>query len=127
MTTQRKNAIVMSTATLALLLAGCAAHEITSSPPGATIYIYKAAGMHPIYGEWSLDEKPAPEQMLYVMEESYPTVTPHTFKGNIFGRWYQVRKEGYFDSDIVFLEKPKGTLSHHFVLKKRPDPLGGEE
>ena len=109
------------TATILLLsLMGCGVHEITSSPPGATVHVYQAGGMHPVRGPWSVDNKPTPEQMVQLMEKSHPVVTPYTCKGGPFDRWYQVRKEGYLDSDIIFLEEAKGTLSHHFTLEKRP-------
>ena len=112
---------------LVLLLMGCSSHQITSSPPNATIYLYQAAGRHPVYGPWSVDNKPTPEQMRKAMESSHPIVTPHTFGGGPFDHWYQVRKEGYLNSDIVLLKESDGTLSHNFILEKRSDSSTAEK
>ena len=112
-----------------LFLMGCGidgAHEITSEPPGATIYSYQASGRKPWlpgFPHWYKTNKPTPEQMRYAHRSSRPILTPHTFTGGPFSHWYQVRKEGYVDSEIVFLESREstGTLSHHFVLEKLPN------
>jgi hypothetical protein len=118
----KKMTLTMIMMILVLLLIGCGAHQITSSPPGAAIYTYQASGMIPVvYTKWHRPGKPTPEQMNMATKSSRPIVTPHTFKGGPFDHWYQVRKEGYYDSDIVFLKESEGTLSHHFTLKKRPD------
>lgn len=119
-------ALTMIVMAFVLILAGCGSHEITSSPPGATIYTYQASGRNPIvpgFPHWHKGGKPTPDQMRKAMASSRPIVTPHTFGGGPFDHWYQVRKEGYLDSEIVFLESREsgGTLSHHFVLEKCPD------
>lgn len=64
------------------------------------------------------DYKPSRQQMRRVGFFKWK-VTPYTFGGGPFPTWYQVRKEGYADSDTVFLEgrELSGKLSHHFVLK----------
>ena len=118
--------LTMIVTVVVLILVGCGSHVITSSPPGATIYTYQASGRLPIpvgYPHWHRRGKPTPDQMRNAMGSSRPVLTPHTFGGGPFDHWYQVRKEGYLDSEIVFLESREsgGTLSHHFILEKRPD------
>ena len=118
----KKVTLTIIMTSLVLLLMGCGAHQITSSPPGATIYQYQASGMVPvIYTHWYKHNKPTTEEMNMAKKSSRPIVTPHTFGDGPFDHWYQVRKEGYFDSDIVLLKESSGTLLHHFTLKKRPD------
>ena len=94
-----------------LSFGGCGIHRITSSPPGATVYINND----------SLKKKPSAEEMFIA-----PTglllpkaKTPYELKGGPFDHWYQVRKPGFYDSDIVFLEGKvlTGFASHHFNLK----------
>ena len=110
----KKKTLIMFETVLVLLLMGCGSHEITSTPPGANIYVYSSGPPPHLF-----DYKPSRRDMRQALSMFKPIVTPHTFGGGPFDNWYQVRKEGYVDSDIVFLESRvwSGKLSHHFVLK----------
>jgi hypothetical protein len=109
-----RNTLIIIEMVLILLPIGCGSHEITSSPPGAYIYTYSLGPPPHLF-----NYKPSRQDMRKALSFFKPIVTPHTFGGGPFSTWYQVRKEGYVDSDIVLLEGKEfsGKLSHHFVLK----------
>lgn len=94
---------------LALITTSCGAHRITSSPSGASVY--------GLYG--SDDAKPKPEELRQFIKTK---TTPFTFPSGPSGHWYQVRKENYADSEIIFLPTNtwSGVKSHHFDMEPLP-------
>ena len=90
---------------LALITASCGAHRITSTPSGASVRVFSGAE----------DAKPKPEEMYQEKDRT----TPFTFGGGPAGIWYQVIKENYTDSEVIYLASNvwSGVKSHHFILK----------
>ena len=87
---------------IALLIAGCktACLDITSDPPGAIVYA----------GE-SKDKM-----------TSWRTKTPYRSQWtDINPRWragyYQVKKTGFYDSEIIYKTETRGDRNIHFVLE----------
>lgn len=103
--------VIASSLALATILTGCASHHITSSPSGAEVYMFPRSGEQP--EPWQLG-KP------YLHIQIKSPKTPFAYTGGPFAHWYQVRKEGYLDSDLVYLPDAFPSFSsksHHFTLQ----------
>lgn len=102
----------------AMLTVGCGTHNISSTPSGAHVYAVadsrvKVHGVTDSAGVL----KPENDLMIDLHEQ-----TPFVQKGGVSKTWYQVRKEGYRDSEIIPLEFPGNeALSYHFDLIQVPE------
>lgn len=102
-----KNKMRLVLFSLGLASCGGAMHQITSTPPGAQVFLR----------EGGIYDKPNPDALTTTRQ-----TTPFQVKGTLPNRWYQVRMDGYQDSEVVFLQHGtwQGPQTHHFTLRPLP-------